>query len=436
MALTLVVRLVIGPFDFAFFGLSIRVNRLPNIIGQGMLFWVFSIILRPAGAWSYRRHSPFAFYLIAAVVLGVLALGPNPTLLGYNFMAYAPYEGLLLLPGYESFRVPARFWMLVTICLSTLAGLAFARLVPATSRRQRLAFGLVTVGVLVDAWVVFPTVTAPTRSDTLDRAEGTVLELPLGNRNRDVAAMLRSVNHGQALVNGYSGYRPPHYPALAYGLERGDDEVLRVLSAYGVRFVRIDRDYDGAPRYERYVAAYSGARLVAGDAGGVLYEMTSSATMPEPAAYGDPVEIVGVSANVDSDFVEHAIDGSRISRWETGPQRPGHEIQVELAAAQPLGAVITKLGPYISDFPREVTVELSSDGSRWQEVWSGPTDVLALAGALREPLDVPVVIPLGGRVAKHVRLRSTSSDPEFYWSIAELSVLGSNSDVTPISSQN
>ena len=235
--------------------------------------------------------------------------------------------------------------------------------------------------------------------------------------------MLRSSYHGQTLVNGYSGYRPRYYHALAYGLERGNDDVLDLLSRYGVRFVRIDRSHTAAPRYERYVEIQPGARFVRKGPTEMLYELTGSGTVPASAALGEPLKIAGVSANVASDTVERAIDGSRLSRWETGPQRPGHAISVELATEQPLGAVILHLGPFVSDFPRDLTVELSADG-RWQEVWSGQTDVLALAGALRDPLDIPIIIPLDGRVAKRVRLRSTSSDPEFSWSITEVSVLG------------
>ena len=423
LALAVVALATIGPWEITPFGVTISVSRLPNIVAQGMLFWAFSIVLSPAGAWAYRRHSSFAFYLLAAFVLGVLALGPEPKLLGHDFMTHSAYKALTPLPGYEALRVPARFWMLTTICLSTVAGLAFARLVPATSRRRPLALAFVTVGVLADGWVLFPTVTAPTRSPSLDLAKGTVLELPLGTRDQDAAAMLRSSYHGQALVNGYSAYPPRHYRALAYGLERGNDDVLDLLSQYGVRFVRIDRSHTAAPQYEQYVGAQPGARLVRKDARAILYELTMSRTVAASPTLGEPLKIAGVSANVAGDTVERAIDGSRLSRWETGPQRPGHAFSVDLATAQPLGAVTLQLGPFATDFPRELTVELSVDG-RWQEVWNGPTDVLALAGALREPLDIPMVISLGGRVAKRVRLRSTSSDPEFSWSIADVSVLG------------
>ncbi len=81
------------------------------------------------------------------------------------------------------------------------------------------------------------------------------------------------------------------------------------------------------------------------------------------------------------------------------------------------------MGPYVLDFPRGLTVEISLDGVDWEEAWSGPTDVLALVGAIQEPREVPLMFPIDGRVARHIRLRLTSSDPTYPWSIAELSVL-------------
>ena len=140
-AVLVAARLALGPWEIHPFGWKIAINRPANAFAQGLLFWVFMVILSRAGAWAYRRHSPFAFYLLAAFVLGVLALGPSPTVFDTYFMAYSPYRGLTFLPGFESLRVPARFWMLATVCLATLGGLAFDRLVPRTHRWQPILVG-------------------------------------------------------------------------------------------------------------------------------------------------------------------------------------------------------------------------------------------------------------------------------------------------------
>ena len=83
-----------------------------------------------------------------------------------------------------------------------------------------------------------------------------------------------------------------------------------------------------------------------------------------------------------------------------------------------------KLGSYRVDFPRELLVEVSPDGVAWTKAWGGPTDAIAVLGALRSPREAPLVLPVGGRMARYIRLRQTAADPVFYWSIAELEVVG------------
>ena len=83
------------------------------------------------------------------------------------------------------------------------------------------------------------------------------------------------------------------------------------------------------------------------------------------------------------------------------------------------------IGGYVADFPRRLAVDLSDDGGRWQEVWSGETALLAFVAALELPRSVPLRLPLGHAAARYLRLRQTGEDPVYYWSIAELQVYGS-----------
>ena len=48
----------------------------------------------------------------------LLSLGPAPTLMGNEVMYRGPYTLLMFLPGFNSLRVPARFWMMTTLCLA------------------------------------------------------------------------------------------------------------------------------------------------------------------------------------------------------------------------------------------------------------------------------------------------------------------------------
>ena len=423
LAGAVVVRAVIGPWQVSLPGLSISVYTPDDVIAQGMLFWCLSAVVSPVGAWAYRRHSAFGFYCLGTFLLFILALGPQPDFFGRDFMAHSAYTALTWPPGFDSLRVPARFWMLAIICLSVLLGLSFARLVSLTSRRRLAILAVAAIGVLIDGWNIWPTAPVPPPSVVLDRVHGGVLELPLGRPSDDTIAKLRSIDHRQPLINGYSGYAPPHYWVLRYGLDHRREEMLALVAGLGIRFVRVDRARDVGDVLERFVSTYPGTRLVAEGDREVLFELPARRDLTEPATYGDDIRITGVDGDTNHQRLDQMLDGSLVSRWEGGPQVPGQEVQVDLARAQPIGAVVTLLGPYGSDFPRALTIELSVDGVDWQEAWSGPTDVLAVVGAMQRPREIPMVFPIGGRVARYIRLRSTSSDPIYYWSIAELSVL-------------
>ena len=422
-AVALAARLLVGPWRLHLPGLLISTIKIDRIVAQAMLAWFCWALLSPFVSTAYRRHSTFAFYGVAAFLLFVLALGPEPKLLGRDFMSHSLYGALMGLPGYDGLRVPARFWMLATICIAVLAGLAFARLVPLTRRYRPALLVVVTLGILADGWIAWPTAEVPPPSVVLDRIDGGLVELPLGSIEQDAAALLRAARHRQPLMNGYSGYEPPHYAALRNGLRHRPDDSLDVVAGLGVRYVRIDRTLDVGGALERTVAQHAGTRLVAETPGEALFLLPTGVALEYDRVYGGALEIAGAETNVNPQIADRMLDGSLASRWEGGVQAPGQEVRIDLGRPRSVGAVATRMGPYFRDFPRGLAVELSVDGHRWIEVWSGSAQMLALHAALRHPGDPTLVFGVGDQVGRYVRLRSTASDPVFYWSIAELSVL-------------
>ena len=71
-----------------------------------------SVACRPAMRAAFRRRSPFAFYVIAAIFLLACSLGPRPTFLGEPILYRPPYAWLMNLPLFaDGVRAPARFAM-------------------------------------------------------------------------------------------------------------------------------------------------------------------------------------------------------------------------------------------------------------------------------------------------------------------------------------
>jgi hypothetical protein len=425
--LALASRLAWGPWATSIAGLRVsvdRIDKLGSVVLVCVLAWGLS---SPAAAAAWSRGLPFPFYVLAAFLLFILALGPVPTFAGEPVLFNAPYGWLLNLPGFDGLRVPPRIWMLAALCLAIAGGLAFQRVV-----RVSVGFGvrwglaaIVGLGILAEGWVLeMPAATAPPRSAILERAAmGPVLELPAGGHD-DLGAMYRSMFHHRPVANGYSGHFAPHYFLLGEAFGALDPEVPSYIAALGVRDVLIRRQADGDGRIEAFVAGVPGVEAVARDEREALYRLPA-ATLDEKMAthrYGAPLPVASLSASINDHYTPRALDNDRLTRWETGPQRQGDELTIDLGAERAAGAVVLELGPSARDFPRVLSIELSNDGVDWTETWRGRTWSKALLAIMRSPRDIPLVFPIG-RSARYIRLKQLGEDPVYYWSVAELRVL-------------
>jgi hypothetical protein len=91
-----------------------------------------------------------------------------------------------------------------------------------------------------------------------------LLELPLGP-SWDAAATFRSIRHRRRVVNGVSGFDPPHYAPLQEGLNARDPEMLLALASLSPIDVVVDRDADRGGALKSYVSSTSGAQLIGED---------------------------------------------------------------------------------------------------------------------------------------------------------------------------
>jgi hypothetical protein len=285
-ALVALSAVTLGPWRVSLGGLTISVRVLEKPLSLAFVCLVAAAATggHLSGAW--RRSSPFAFYVLAAAAMGLLSLGPSPKLLGMPVLYKPPYAWLLSLPGFDALRAPARFAMPMALCLATAAALGLARLVERRPRWCRLLVGLAVTGVLWDGWITaLPLAPIPESSPAPEawRAEGSaVLELPLGGE-RDRVALFRGMSHGLPVVNGYSGYEPPHYAALRLALEARDDDALTLLASQGPLLVVIERRHDRRGAWRRYVLRHRGARVLQGGTLGVYVVPASPLVRSDPA---------------------------------------------------------------------------------------------------------------------------------------------------------
>ena len=403
--------------------LSVGTPQKPLSIA--VLFAVVALGMHPSIRAAWQRRSPLAFYTIGVVAMWLLALGPRPTLLNEPLLYKAPYSWLMLLPGVEGIRVPARFWILGTMCLAITAALAYVQMLTRWPALRPALPGLVASLLLVEAWPQpLRVIPAPAMRPAHARAVAR-LELPITS-GHDLITLYRAVGHRRPLINGYSGYFAPHYWAMQHLLAVRDPTVFAYLRSLGAIEAVIDHDQEASGDWRAYVAAQPEAELVHTDGAYTVYRLPRmSATLAQPELAGQPLTISQIRASLYQELVGAMTDGDRITRWHTGgPQDPGNEIVIDLGATRQIQGIEMQIGGYVADFPRELTVDIAEDEAAWRPVWSGRGGVLAFTAALAEPLSVPMRIAFDG-AGRFIRLRQTSSDRVYYWSIAELRVFGS-----------
>jgi hypothetical protein len=126
--------------------------------------------------------------------------------------------------------------------------------------------------------------------------------------------------------------------------------------------------------------------------------------------------IAQLTASVNQPDINAIKDNDLITRWHSTEQRGDETIVADLGATRRVSGLLLCLGTYASQYPRNLVVDISLDGTTWTTAWSGPTAMLAYEGALADPRAVPIAIALS-RDARFVRLRQTAAEDTRGWTI-------------------
>ena len=404
--------------------LSVRTPQKPFSVA--VLLAAVALVMHPSIRAGWQRRSALAFYTLAAVAMWLFALGPAPTFMGRPLLYKAPYAWLMLVPGVEGVRVPARFWVLATMCLAIAAALGTGYIAQALPRLRRAIVFAVIALLLLEAWPSGVALWAPPAFRPSAAGASARVELPIGPVH-DLQALYRATEHRRPLLNGYSGYFAPHYHALLELLARRDPAVLPHLAPSGEVEVVVSHDGDADQAWRRFFSGQPRVRLTHQEPDYTVFRVSQGGAPLQTARFSSPpLRVATVAASAAGDRTGRMLDGDLITRWDTGgPQRPGHEVVIDLGDVRQVEGVEMIIAGYIADFPRALAVDLSPDQAAWSTVWEGEPVLLAYAAALESPGTIPLRLPAGNRPARYVRLRQTGAHPVYYWSIAELHVYGS-----------
>jgi hypothetical protein len=257
---TIVVRRV--SIDFGLF--ELQATNVTRLLLRSAVAFALVLLLSPAArtrAAAVLRDR--GFFLAGLIAAFWLSLGPSPQALGRPLDLVAPYRALYeYVPGFDGVRVPARFAMVVAFMLAVLGGYGAAWL----ARRQAgrgIVIAMAAAFLLESTAVPFlvngmtppkgfnppePRIYRPGRAPAIyaevrrQAGNGVLAELPLGYPDFDLRAMYYSIVHWRPILNGYSGFYPPHYGRLAFALgeiPRHPDVSLGALAAAGATHVLV-----------------------------------------------------------------------------------------------------------------------------------------------------------------------------------------------------
>jgi len=385
------------------------------------------------GIAAFRSRSALAFYLCAAGILFLCSFGPQPTFLGHPVLYKPPYAWLMELPIFGgSLRAPARFAMSAALMLSMAGALAFARLT-ASGARPAITAAL-ALAIFLDAWAVpLPMASPPVDWSPVSAAAAigpaATLELPLGDYDRDAAAMYRAGMHGVPTVNGYSGYEPRHYGVLRLALEERDETVLDALASRGPLLVASDKRTDPHGYRDQWLRAHARTACVGETDDWSLFDLRGpqhAVRIEPPPCGGGPLPIVAARDDRGAIDVASIADGNRYTFWMTRhPQRAGDRLVLDVGDAARLCTLKLSLGAHPELFPRVLTIDTSATGSDWVRAFAGKTGGRAVLAALDHPESAWIDFPLPhGTRARYVRLTLGAGHPLAPWIVADAIVTG------------
>jgi hypothetical protein len=326
----------------------------------------------------------------------------------------------------DALRVPARAALSAFLALAVLTGLGVdvvMRRIRGRGARAALT-GIIAALTLAEVW------RAPLyahRIDWANEAAGAyaflaaqpgdfaVVELPIGNPERDGRYMVLSAHHWKRLVNGRSGFglTGPYFRHTLFAFPTAAS--VGLLRRLRVRYVLIHDAWMPRPRCEPIVSArLPELALRWRDATACLFEIVGG---PPPPAEAPGREIPRAALTLrtsDGSDASAAADGQPTTHW-VQPVDGAHAgwLEIELPQTRALTGLTMRLGPHYGDLLRVGRVDGSVDGSTWEPLVPARLLEPPLVDLAQRPDDLRVDVPLPGRPVRWLRLVRPGRTPEW-----------------------
>lgn len=423
------VGLYTGPVETVVGGVTLKMRDLGRAFGLLVLAGAALVAVTPRARRALAARDRLVFYASGVFVSALLACGPVlhagsvERINSGAMLDPAPYGWLMYLPGFNELRAPAQIKMIHLMFLAVTAAFGYASLRPRHAAAARSLFALAALGLVADGWTATePMGEAPATWSAVERADRAepILELPLGPET-DYGSTYRAAVHHRRVMNGVSGYDPPHYIALREGLQARDPATLRAVATLGPLDIVVNGEADPEGAIERYVTSAPGVTELMRDGPRRLFRLPAA---PAPAPLGAPLAISDVRVIHHPEDARFMLDDDPKTGWGDNPQQHDQWVVADLGEIRSVGGVSTAIGTDVLFFPRRLAIELSQDGMDWSRVWEGPTFAETFLGYVNDPLNAVLAFPFEPREARYVRLMQLEDFQGRLWRISELKVHG------------
>jgi hypothetical protein len=416
--------------------LSLSVHRPSRLLTFAFWFGVIALVTSASFRRAWSTRSAFAFYAVAAGVMYFFALGPEPHWGATQILYKPPYAWLMYLPGFDSVRVPARFGLLMMLCLSAAAALAYARIFTTPSRARA---ALISLAVLAEGWIVMPVAALPPVVAVPPRilsANASILELPVsGTFEGDTIALYNSLHHGRPLINGFSGYLPTHYYALRLALDNLDATVFDAVRADAPVGIYIDAARD-RPRPDddepnppgaqlALVAAIPGVQLIDKTDRGSWFLLPQEALPPAPVTAGIGLAPSSVDVTSTPELAGALTDGLPSTRWFGAIHGESSTDTIALNFAQPIRPDVVEIdqGNWAASYSRDLEIVAVTDAGR-VTLYRGSLAAKAIRAALAsKDVAIKIAVP-NAPETKRIELICHPPFKKFTWSVGEIRIYG------------
>jgi hypothetical protein len=220
-------------------------------------------------------------------------------------------------------------------------------------------------------------------------------------------------------MNGVSGYEPPYYSALQTGLLSAAPEMLEAIASLGAYEVSIETANDPDGRWKKYVAAASGAVLVAEDGTRAIFRVPAAQHRDAEVGPALSIHSVLASRGDPSPLIDRRMD----TAWVDGPQTSEQWLLADLGRVQSVGGVSLAIDDYVVEFPRHPTVEISTDGEHYTAIWEGSGAALTFLAVLKDVRHGWLRLGFPPQDARFVRIRQLAWE-NVSWVAPELEING------------